>query len=92
MENVTIKFVANELRELSDELDSPYLNKLAESLDPTYHPYGTIIKAIEGNDRFKDTSVWVSLGDGTYKHLSGEKGLVTTHDRLKDYTRVVYKV
>jgi hypothetical protein len=88
----TTKYVANELRELSTELDSPYLERLAEQLDPTYHAYGVIVKANKDNGRFKDTSVWVSLGDGTYKHLSGEKGLVATYGRLNGFVHKVYAV
>lgn len=88
----TVKFVASELRELSTELDSPYLERLAQQLDPTYHAYGVIVKANKDNGRFKDTSVWVSLGDGTYKHLSGEKGLVATYERLDGYVHQVFAV
>lgn len=58
----------------------------------TEYPKGTIVKALDSDhqSRFKPTSVWVSLGDGTFKHLNGEKGLITTADRLRDYTSIVY--
>lgn len=58
--------------------------------DTDYHPRGTILKALPTQARFKPKSVWVSLGDGTYRHLTGKKGLVTTHDRLDGYTEVVF--
>jgi len=92
MEKATTQYVANELRSIGSALSSQDLLRLAEILDPSWYPYGTILKANEGNERFKDTSVWVSMGDGTYKHLSGEKGLVTTHDRLDGYVHKVYVV
>jgi len=58
----------------------------------TEYPKGTIVKALgeEYQTRFKPTSLWVSLGDGTFKHLNGEKGLLTTADRLREYTSIVY--
>lgn len=56
----------------------------------TYYPRGTILKADADQDRFNSKSLWVSLGDGTYRHLNGKKGLVTTHDRLDGYTSVVF--
>jgi hypothetical protein len=34
--------------------------------------------------------MWVSLGNGTYKHITGSKGLTTTQDRLEGYTEVVF--
>lgn len=55
-----------------------------------YYPRGTILKALPEQGRFKPKSMWVSLGDGTYKHLNGKKGLVTTHDRLDGYSSVVF--
>jgi len=56
-----------------------------------YYPRGTILKALPEQGRFKPKSMWVSLGDGTYKHLNGKKGLVTTHDRLNGYTEVIFE-
>ena len=55
-----------------------------------YYPRGTILKALPEQGRFKPKSMWVSLGDGKYKHLNGKKGLVTTHDRLDGYTSVIF--
>ena len=55
-----------------------------------YYPRGTILKALPEQGRFKPKSMWVSLGDGTYKHLNGKKGLVTTHDRLDGYTSIIF--
>ena len=55
-----------------------------------FYPRGTILKALPTQARFKPKSMWVSLGDGNYRHLNGKKGLVTTHDRLDGYTEVVF--
>ena len=63
-------------------------NDIEES--DNYYPRGTILKALPEQGRFKPKSMWVSLGDGTYKHLNGKKGLVTTHDRLDGYTSVIF--
>jgi len=63
-------------------------NDIEES--DNYYPRGTILKALPEQGRFKPKSMWVSLGDGTYKHLNGKKGLVTRHDRLDGYTSVVF--
>ena len=63
-------------------------NDIEES--DNYYPRGTILKALPEQGRFKPKSMWVSLGDGTYKHLNGKKGLVTKHDRLDGYTSVIF--
>ena len=73
--------VADELRSLVVEIDRV----------DNYHPRGTILKALSTQARFKPKSMWVSLGDGTYRHLNGKKGLVTTHDRLDGYTSVIFQ-
>ena len=80
----SVSTLADELRSLAVEVEST-------NLDNDYYPYGTIVKAKPNQMRFKPKSVWVSLGDGTYKHLTGKKGLITTHERLADYTDVVFK-
>ena len=46
-----------------------------------------ILKAIKGNSRFKDSSVWVSLPSGNYKHV--QSGLTTKASRLSGYTQQV---
>lgn len=56
-----------------------------------YEPKGTILKALPTQTRFKPKSVWVSLGNGKYKHLTGEKGLIAKHSRLDGYTSVVFR-
>jgi len=56
-----------------------------------YEPKGTILKALPDQTRFKPKSMWVSLGNGKYKHLTGEKGLVAKHSRLDGYTSVVFR-
>lgn len=72
--------VADELRSLVTEIEQV----------ENYYPRGTILKATPNQVRFKPKSMWVSLGDGTYRHLNGKKGLVTTHDRLDGYTDVIF--
>ena len=72
--------IVDELIQLAD--------KVSEA--DNYYPRGTILKALPEQGRFKPKSMWVSLGDGTYKHLNGKKGLVTKHDRLDGYTSVIF--
>jgi len=86
MSNDTILNLADELRIIADEIS---YNALDTSSD--YPKRGTIVKALPSQTRFKPKSMWVSLGNGTYKHLTGSKGLVTTHDRLDGYTEVVFE-
>lgn len=76
------------LGSIADEIDS-IVEELKQAEQP--HPRGTILKATPLQTRFKPKSMWVSLGDGTYKHLNGKKGLVTTHDRLNGYTSVIFQ-
>ena len=82
----TILGLADELRIIADEIS---YNAFDSSND--YPKRGTIVKALPSQTRFKPKSMWVSLGNGTYKHLTGSKGLVTTHDRLDGYTEVVFE-
>ncbi len=75
----------------ADELrDIAYLLEQKADEQENYYPRGTILKALPTQARFKPKSMWVSLGDGTYRHLNGKKGLVTTHDRLDGYTSVIF--
>ena len=85
MTNATLVSLADELRDIASIIES--------SVDEqdNYYPRGTILKALPEQDRFKPKSMWVSLGDGTYRHLNGKKGLVTTHDRLDGYTEVIFQ-
>ncbi len=55
-----------------------------------YYPRGTILKALPEQGRFKPKSMWVSLGDGTYKHITGKRGLIAKHERLDGYVDVVF--
>jgi hypothetical protein len=82
----TILGLADELRIIADEIS---YNALDTSSD--YPKRGTIVKALASQTRFKPKSMWVSLGNGAYKHLTGSKGLVTTHDRLEGYVEVVFE-
>jgi hypothetical protein len=86
MSNNTILNLAEELRILADEIS---YNAVDTSSD--YPTRGTIVKALPSQTRFKPKSVWVSLGNGTYKHITGSKGLITTHERLDGYTEVVFE-
>jgi hypothetical protein len=81
----TILGLAEELRVIADEIA---YNTYAESTD--FPKRGTIVKAKEVQNRFKPQSMWVSLGDGTYKHITGSKGLVTKHSRLDGFVDVVF--
>ena len=81
----------DQLVSLADELrDIAYLLETKATEQDNYYPRGTIVKALPDQVRFKPKSMWVSLGDGTYRHLNGKKGLVTTHDRLDGYTSVIF--
>jgi len=82
----TILGLAEELRVIADEIA---YNTYAESTDFTKR--GTIVKAKEVQNRFKPKSMWVSLGDGTYKHITGKKGLVTKQSRLDGFVDVVFE-
>jgi hypothetical protein len=86
MSNDTILGLAEELRIIADEIS---YNAVDTSSD--YPKRGTIVKALPSQTRFKPKSVWVSLGNGTYKHITGSKGLITTHERLDGYTEVVFE-
>jgi len=83
----TLFNLVEEIRIIADELEANI-----DSPASSYHvPRGTIVKAKEVQNRFKAKSMWVSLGDGTYKHLTGKKGLVTKHERLDGFTDVVFE-
>ena len=84
MSNATL---SSALNAIVDEL-LLLANDIEES--DNYYPRGTILKALPEQGRFKPKSMWVSLGNGKYKHLNGKKGLVTTHDRLDGYTSVIF--
>jgi hypothetical protein len=86
MSTSTILGLADELRIIADEIS---YNALDTSSD--YPKRGTIVKALASQTRFKPKSMWVSLGNGTYKHLTGSKGLTTTHERLEGYVEVVFE-
>jgi hypothetical protein len=76
------------LSDLSDELATIHFDLEDAS---GYEPRGTILKALPDQTRFKPKSMWVSLGNGKYKHLTGEKGLIAKHSRLEGYTSVVFR-
>lgn len=86
MTNAVLTSLAEELRDIASLIETKALEQ------DNYYPRGTILKALPDTEqtRFKPKSMWVSLGDGTYKHLNGTKGLVTTHDRLDGYTTVIF--
>jgi len=76
---------------LADELrDIASLLEIAVDTNDSILPLGTIVKARPNQTRFKPKSLWVSLGDGTYKHLTGKKGLIAKHERLDGYVDVIF--
>lgn len=82
MSNATLINLADELRVIADELDD-----VAEG---STYAKGTIVKAKSDQSRFKTSSLWVSLGNDKFKHLTGKKGLITTKERLDGFVDVVY--
>lgn len=84
MTSNTLVSLADELRDIASLIE-----RNVESSEDFY-PRGTILKALPNQTRFKTKSMWVSLGDGTYRHLNGTKGLITTHERLDGYTSVIF--
>ena len=82
MSNATLLNLAEELRVIADELEV--------SVGEDIHPKGTIVKAKSDQSRFKTSSLWVSLGNNKYQHLTGKKGLITSHSRLDGFVDVVY--
>jgi hypothetical protein len=85
----SLAYVSASLSNVADNLYE-LANQIEVNGTDDYHPRGTILKATPEQTRFKPKSMWVSQGDGTYKHLNGKKGLVTTHDRLDGYTEVIF--
>jgi hypothetical protein len=77
--------LADELRDIASLLETAVIDTQDSIL-----PLGTIVKALPNQTRFKPKSMWVSLGDGTYKHLTGKKGLITTHERLDGFVDVIF--
>jgi len=77
--------LADELRDIASLLETAVIDTQDSIL-----PLGTIVKALPNQTRFKPKSLWVSLGDGTYKHLTGKKGLVAKHERLDGYVDVIF--
>jgi hypothetical protein len=77
--------LADELRDIASLLETAVIDTQDSIL-----PLGTIVKALPNQTRFKPKSIWVSLGDGTYKHLTGKKGLIAKHERLDGYVDVVF--
>lgn len=84
-----LSLLAESIREYATNSDNNDLLMLVEFHSPT-HERGVIVKAIPANGRFEDTSVWISLGDGFYRHLSGEKGLIAKYSRLRGYVKPIY--
>jgi poly(3-hydroxyalkanoate) synthetase len=84
----TLAYLSAGLSNIAEDLYS--VADMIERDEQDFYPRGTILKATPEQTRFKPKSMWVSQGDGTYKHLNGKKGLVTTHDRLNGYTEVIF--
>jgi hypothetical protein len=79
--------LVEEIRIIADELEA----NIDSAASSDHMPKGTIVKAKEVQNRFKAKSMWVSLGDGTYKHLTGKKGLRATDYRLNGYVDVIFQ-
>ena len=47
-----------------------------------------VVKAIKGNTRFKNSSVWILRPSGNYTHV--QSGKVTKPERLVGFTEVAY--
>ena len=47
-----------------------------------------IVKALLKQDRFKPTSIWTELSDGSFKHL--QSGKITSAARLVGFVKVVH--
>lgn len=84
----TLEYLSAGLSNIADDLSS--LAGIVERDEQEFYPRGTILKAQADQLRFKPKSMWVSLGNGMYLHLTGKKGLITTHDRLIGYTDVIF--
>ncbi len=83
----TLFNLVEEIRVIADELEA----NIDSAASSDHMPKGTIVKAKEVQNRFKPKSLWVSLGDGTYKHLTGKKGLIATDLRLNGYVDVIFQ-
>jgi hypothetical protein len=79
--------LVEEIRIIADELEA----NIDSAVSSDHMPKGTIVKAKEVQNRFKPKSLWVALGDGTYKHLNGKKGLIATDYRLNGYVDVIFQ-
>ena len=95
---MTNPLLADTLEDLAYRIDSigslaDELRSLAVEVEEADFSYdrGTILKALPSQARFKPKSMWVSLGNGKYQHLTGEKGLIAKHSRLEGYTSVVFR-
>ena len=82
---LVVASIADDLRNLANELDT-----VALDTDEFGVAKGTIVKAKPNQVRFKPKSIWVYIGNGEYKHLTGKKGLIAKHDRLSGYVNTVY--
>jgi hypothetical protein len=85
-----LETISSNLKDLAEELANvSFEESNTDNLD--YEPRGTILKALQNQSRFKPKSMWVSLGNGKYQHLTGEKGLIAKHSRLEGYTYPVFR-
>ena len=82
---LVVASIADDLRSLANELDNAVFD-----LDEYGIAKGTIVKAKQTQARFKPKSMWVYIGDGKYRHLTGKKSLVAKHERLDGYVDTVY--
>lgn len=73
--------------QLSALVDAAYASIYALAEDVANTPQPKFLKALPDQGRFKLSSVWVELEDGTYQHLQSAR--ITTAQRLAGYTRVI---
>ena len=85
-----LESISENLKELAMDLANVSFEEYNSEL-LGYEPKGTILKALPDQTRFKPKSMWVSLGNGKYQHLTGEKGLIAKRSRLDGYTSVVFR-
>lgn len=84
-----LESISVNLKDIAEQLENVEFDANAGSNG--YEPRGTILKALPTQSRFKPKSMWVSLGNGKYQHLTGEKGLIAKQSRLDDHTFTVFR-
>lgn len=68
-------------------VDAVYASVEALADDALASKKPLLLKALKNQDRFKLSSIWIELDDGTFQHLQSAR--ITTAARLAGYTRVI---